>query len=121
MFKQLLESILERTEGSLGALIMGTDGIAVEKVFGEAGKEANLDVAAAEFTSLVRNAQRSGNETGLGNLRELVVTLENCVLAMRVLSKDYFVVLALTPEGNLGRGRYELRKAELTLASEFTI
>ena len=121
MFKQLLESILERTEGSLGALIMGTDGIAVEKVFGEAGQEANLDVAAAEFTSLVRNANRSGNETGLGNLRELVVSLENCVLAIRVLSKDYFVVLALSPEGNLGRGRYELRKAELILATEFTI
>src|SRR5687768_11007683 len=56
MFKELLESIIERTEGSLGALIMGTDGIAVEKVLGEAGVDANLDVAAAEFTSLVRNA-----------------------------------------------------------------
>ena len=31
MFKELLESIIEHTEGSLGALIMGTDGIAVEK------------------------------------------------------------------------------------------
>lgn len=121
MFKQMLESILERTEGSLGALIMGTDGIAVERVFGEAGKEANLDVAAAEFTSLVRNAQRSGSETGLGNLKELVVSLENGVLAMRVLSRDYFVVLALSPEGNLGRGRYELRKAELNLAGEFAV
>jgi predicted regulator of Ras-like GTPase activity (Roadblock/LC7/MglB family) len=121
MFKQILESIVERTEGSLGALIMGTDGIAVEKVFGEAGKDANLDVAAAEFTSLVRNAQRSGNDTGLGGLRELVVSLENSILVMRVLSRDYFVVLAVSPEGNLGRGRYELRKAELTLASEFTV
>ena len=121
MFKQMLESILQRTEGSLGALIMGTDGIAVEKVFAEAGKEANLDVAAAEFTSLVRSGQRSGNDIGFGNLRELVVSLENCVLAIRVLSRDYFVVLALTPEGNLGRGRYELRKAELTLAGEFTV
>ena len=121
MFKQMLESILERTEGGLGALIMGTDGIAVEKVFGEAGREANLDVAAAEFTSLVRSGQRSGNETGLGTLRELVVSLDHCVLAMRVLSRDYFVVLAIKPEGNLGRGRYELKKAELMLASEFTI
>jgi len=49
MFKEMLESIIERTEGSLGALIMGTDGIAVEKVLGEAGIEANLDVAAAEL------------------------------------------------------------------------
>jgi predicted regulator of Ras-like GTPase activity (Roadblock/LC7/MglB family) len=32
MFKQALTNIVERTEGAIGALIMGTDGIAVEKV-----------------------------------------------------------------------------------------
>ncbi len=121
MFKEMLESIIERTEGSLGALIMGTDGIAVEKVLGQAGAEANLDVAAAEFTSLVRGAQRAGTDTGLGGLRELVISLESAVMLMRLLSKDYFVVLALGPEGNIGRGRFELRKAELKLAKEFAI
>ena len=121
MFKELLESIIERTEGSLGALIMGTDGIAVEKVLGVAGVDANLDVAAAEFTSLVRNAQRAGTDTGLGGLRELVISLETAVLVMRVLSRDYFVVLALGSQGNLGRARFELRKAELRLAKEFAV
>ncbi len=121
MFKDMLETIIERTEGSLGALIMGTDGIAVEKVLGEAGSEANLDVAAAEFTSLVRTAQRAGIDTGLGGLRELVVSLQTAVLVMRLLSKDYFVVLAMSPKGNLGRARFELRKAELQLAKEFAI
>ncbi len=121
MFKELLESIVERTEGSLGALIMGLDGIAVEKVLGEAGNEANLDVAAAEFTSLVRSAQRSGSDIGLGKLRELVVSLDNAIVIMRLLGHDYFVVLALSPEGNLGRGRYELRKAELQLTKEFAL
>jgi predicted regulator of Ras-like GTPase activity (Roadblock/LC7/MglB family) len=121
MFKKLLESILERTEGSLGALIMGLDGIAVEKVIGEAGNEANLDVAAAEFTSLVRSTQRTGNDIGLGNLRELVVSLDRTTMVMRLLGREYFVVLALNPEGNLGRGRYELRKAELQLTKEFSL
>src|SRR5438309_5975094 len=104
MFKQMLVSILERTEGSLGALIMGTDGIAVEKVLVEAGEEANLDVAAAEFTSLVRGAQRAGNDLGLGGLRELVVSLDDLIVVMRLLSRDYFVVLALKPDGSRGRG-----------------
>jgi predicted regulator of Ras-like GTPase activity (Roadblock/LC7/MglB family) len=121
MFKEMLETVIERTEGSLGALIMGTDGIAVEKIFAEAGKDANLDVAAAEFTSLVRSAHRAGNDIGLGGLRELVVSLESAILVMRVLSRDYFVVLALGPQGNLGRGRFELRKAELKLAKEFAV
>jgi predicted regulator of Ras-like GTPase activity (Roadblock/LC7/MglB family) len=121
MFKELLETIIERTEGSLGALIMGTDGIAVEEVLGEAGTEANLDIAAAEFTSLVRGAQRAGTDLGLGNLRELIISLDDSIILMRLLSRDYFVVLALNPEGNLGRGRFELRKAELQLATEFTV
>jgi len=121
MFKEMLESIIGRTEESLGALIMGTDGIAVEKVLGEAGSDANLDVAAAEFTSLVRNAQRAGNDTGLGGVREIVVSLESAILVMRLLSRDYFVVLALGAQGNLGRGRFELRKAELKLAKEFAV
>lgn len=121
MFKEMLASIIERAEGSLGALIMGTDGIAVEKVLGEAGIEANLDVAAAEFTSLVRSAQRAGGDTGLGALRELVISLESTTLLIRLLNRDYFVVLAMTSQGNLGRGRFELRKAELKLAKEFAV
>ena len=121
MFKDILETILERTEGSLGALIMGVDGIAVERSLKQAGQEANLDVAAAEFTSLVRSAQRAGKDTGLGNLRELVISLDDAVLLTRLLGRDYFVVLAITPEGNLGRARFELRKAELQRAGEFAM
>ena len=121
MFKETLQTVVERTEGSLGALIMGVDGIAVERLLKEAGQEANLDVAAAEFTTLVRSAQKAGKDTGLGSLREVMIALDGAVLIMRLLGRDYFVVLAITPEGNLGRARYELRKAELQLKKEFAI
>jgi len=121
MFKEVLETVIERTEGSLGALIMGLDGIAVERSLKEAGQEANLDVAAAEFTSLVRSAQRAGKDTGLGDLRELVVSLDSAILLIRLLGRDYFVVLAMKPDGNLGRARFELRKAELQIAGEFAL
>jgi predicted regulator of Ras-like GTPase activity (Roadblock/LC7/MglB family) len=121
MFREPLENIMERTDGCIGALIMGTDGIAVEKVLTPEGRDANLDVAAAEFTSLVRNAQRASGDTGLGGLRELVVSAEDATLVMRLVSREYFIVLALKPDGNLGRGRFELRKAELELAKEFAL
>lgn len=121
MFKETLENIMDRTEGSLGALIMGIDGIAVERLLKDAGNEANLDIAAAEFTSLVRNSQKAGRDTGLGEVRELMISLESAVVIMRLLGKDYFVVLAISPEGNLGRARFELRKAELHLKKEFAV
>ena len=121
MFKETLQSIVAKTDGSLGALIMGADGLSVEKFFNDEGVEANLDVAAAEFTSLVRGASKSGSDLDLGELRELVVALGSVTFLMRLFNKDYFVVLALKPEGNLGRGRYELRRAELLLAKEFAL
>jgi predicted regulator of Ras-like GTPase activity (Roadblock/LC7/MglB family) len=121
MFKEALQSIVEKTEGSLGALIMGADGLSVEKFFSEEGVAENLDVAAAEITSLVRSASRSGRDLDLGELRELVVSHGKVTFVMRLFTQDYFVVLAIKPEGNLGRGRYELRKAELLLATEFAV
>lgn len=121
MFKEPLQAIIERTDGSIGAFIMGTDGIAVEKFLTDEARDANLDVAAAEFTSLVRNAQRTGGDTGLGDLRELFVALDSAVVIIRLFSREYFLVLAMKPDGNLGRGRYEMRKAELELAREFTM
>lgn len=121
MFKAALETILERTEGSLGALIMGTDGIAVEKRLTAEGSELNLDVAAAELTSLVRLAQRTGADVGRGSLRDIVLTYETCGFVVRMISDEYFLVLALSPDALPGRGRYELRRVEFDLAGEFVL
>lgn len=122
MFKESLQQVLERTEGSVGVLIMGTDGIAVEKAMAVGSVNSELDDAtAAEFTSLVKNAQRTGSGMNLGNLNELVIACEQTNVVIRLLNKDYFLVLAMQPNGNLGRGRYELRKAELVLAREFAL
>ena len=121
MFKQPLATILENTEGSLGVILLGMDGIPVEKVFTPEGREANLDVAAAEFSSLVRSGQRIGRNLGLGETQEMTLTLETVKLVARMVSEEYFIVLALNANGNFGRGRYELRKAELALAHEFKL
>ena len=121
MFREALAEVVERTEGATGALIMGMDGIAVERVFLPEGSEANMDVAAAEITSLVRGAVRAGSNTGLGAPQELFVGFEQGRILARMFSPEYFVVLTLKPDGNLGRGRYELRKAELRLAREFAL
>ena len=121
MFKQALTEIIQRTEGATGALIMGMDGIAVERVFLPEGDDSNMDVAAAEVTSLVRGALRAGTNTGLGALDEMVINYEQVRILARMFSSEYFVVLTLRPDGNLGRGRYELRKAELRLAREFAL
>ncbi len=121
MFSEALQEILNRTEGSLGVLIMGLDGIAVDKAWREDASDTNLDIAVAEYTSLVRKANQSNGDTGLGGLNEITVSNENAVFILRLLGEEYFLALIMSPEGNFGRGRYELRKAELQLEHEFII
>ena len=121
MFKETLQRLIDRTEGATGALIMGTDGIAVEKVLLQEARDANLDVAAAEFTSLLRSARRVGEDTGIGHVQELIVGFDDMKVLIRSFTRDYFAVLALKQDGNIGRGRFELRKVELDLAREFAL
>ena len=121
MFKSVLNDVLQKTEGCVGVVIMGTDGIPVEQVWKQNGPETNLDIAVAEFTTLLRNAQRTSNDMGLGSLRELMVMCDTTAFIMRLINTDYFLVLALNPDGNLGRGRYELRCAEVVLEREFVV
>lgn len=121
MFKQALQTIVEKTDGSLGALIMGADGLSVETFFSKEGVDANLDAAAAEFSSVIRRAIKSSADLDLGKVQEMLVKLDKVTFMLRFFSRDYFVLLALSPDGNLGRARYELRKAELVLAKEFAM
>lgn len=121
MFREVLQNILDRTEGCKGLLIMGFDGIAVEKVWREDSADGNYDIAVAEYTSLVRSAKQKNNDTGLGSLREMTVTTENELFVLRLVSDEYFLAMILSEDGNFGRGRYELRRAELLLENEFVI
>ncbi len=121
MFRDTLESMMQRTEGCLGVLVMGTDGIAVEKVWQPAGMAANLDVAIAEFTSLMRSARRTNEDLGLGELREISISSEKGIFIMRLVSAEYFIAMILRADGNFGRGRYELQRAEIILEKEFIV
>lgn len=121
MFKDVLQTALENTEGCFGILIMGIDGIVVEKVWELEITEANLDVAMAEYVSMARNADRINRDTGLGKLYEVILSGESGVFILRFIGDEYFIAMILSPEGNFGRGRFELRRAELLLEKEFVI
>lgn len=121
MFREVLHNVLDRTEGCLGLLIMGIDGIAVESVWKDGAKRGNLDVALAEFTALMRNADRTKTDSHLGRLREMSLTGDHAIFILRSVTKNYFLAMILSPDGNFGRGRYELRCAELLLANELMI
>lgn len=121
IFREVLQKALDNTEESLGILIMGTDGIAVQKVWQPEGTEFDLDIAVAEYTSLIRSAKRTNGEMELGKLQEVTLTSESGIFILRFVNDDYFIAMITSPEGNFGRGRYELRRAALLLEKELSV
>ena len=120
-FADTLNQITERVEGCSAAIILGIDGIAIERQVNEVDPRLDIDLIATEFTTLVRRNMRTAADAEMGELGELVFATDLLTLVLRPITSEYFLMLALHPGGNIGRARYELRKAQLAMETEFAI
>src|SRR5687767_10488145 len=98
-------------------MIMGTDGIPIEKLV--LRPSANMDAVAAEYTTLLRSSVAAATETGLGDLLELSVVTEKMTALLVGVTREYFMFAALSPGALMGRARFALRVASLNVRQEF--
>ena len=120
-FADTLSNITERIEGCAAAIILGIDGIAIERQIREMEPPLDIDLIATEFTTLVRRNMRTATDAEMGEVREMVFVTDLLTLVLRPITPEYFLMLALNPGGNVGRARFELRKAQLAMETEFAI
>ena len=111
-----LERVASSVEGSLGAGLMGLDGILVAQVSKE--KSFDLTTVGAEYATVVKEARKAFESMGGKALAEILVTTEQANVLLAAVGRDYFVTLALASTGNLGRGRLELKRALPELEKE---
>jgi predicted regulator of Ras-like GTPase activity (Roadblock/LC7/MglB family) len=120
MFGDVLKQVLDKVEGAIGALIMGLDGIAIEQqIIDPELYDNRLSMIAAAYATLLRNSMRTSNDVGVGQLQEMSVISGNMILVIKLINPEYFLLIALHSDGNIGRARFELRKAQLLLEEEF--
>ena len=119
MFAELLDSFLNKVEGALGAVVMGMDGISIEKRLSD--NDTNIEALAAEYTTLLRASSATTQEMSLGCLEELIVSAGTRIIAIRMITPEYFLFVLLSKDGNIGRARFELRKAKYALKKELVI
>lgn len=117
VFGSTLEEIGRRVPGTRLAMILGVDGIPVEKI--AEGDEATLETIAAEYTTLLRASVSAGDDTGLGELSELSVVTEGMTAVLVGITPDYYIFGAFEPDTEVGRARFAVRLAALSLRAEF--
>ena len=118
-FREHLESVVSQVDGALACSVMGFDGIAVETHQKDDVEDLELQSSWVEYANVVTQLKSAAELLKTGTITEVSVNAERVLTLMRLVSPEYFLVLALKADGNYGKGRYVLRvtapriKAEL--------
>ena len=116
MFAETLRKLVDNLDGGIAAVIMGLDGIPVDTYVRQ---QNNVDVntVAMEFSFILGQVRKAGDSLQVGGLEELTVKAQRLFLVCRMVSPQYFVAIALAPEGNFGKARYLARMAQPALVA----
>ncbi len=118
-FEKHLSLVVNGAEGSLTCLLMGQDGIPVESYdHPSASLPFDSNTFATEYTGLFHQISTINQLTSAGSARELMVASENVVALFHFVSPEYFLLLTLAPNGNIGKARYLLRLSASQLLRE---
>ncbi len=117
MFAETLKKVCDNVDGGLGAVVMGLDGISVEQYARQADR-IDINTVAMEFSFILSQVRKAADTLKIGTFEELTVKAERLVLCARMLSPQYFLAVALAPEGNFGKCRYLMRLATPALTAQ---
>src|SRR4051794_11070059 len=118
-FRAHLEAVVNQVEGALACSVMGFDGIAVETHQKGEAEGVELSNGWIEYANVLTQLRGAAELLKMGDVAEVSINTDKVFTLMRLVSPEYFLVLAMHADGNYGKGRYMLRitapkvKAEL--------
>ena len=118
MFGTKLEETVKGVGGGIAAILMGFDGIPVDQF--TVDKDQDIETLGMEFSVLLKEVRKAAEMLDAGTAEELTVRAEKLTTVLRVVNDEYFVALAIAPDGNLGKGRYLLRMIAPEFARELS-
>jgi predicted regulator of Ras-like GTPase activity (Roadblock/LC7/MglB family) len=111
-----LQQVIQELEESSGVAIVGMDGIVVEEQ--KRDDQIDLQALGAEFSALLKAAGKLCESAAWGGVTELVTSAEQFVVILRFVTPEYFLILVMPQNGNLGKARFLLRRTGLQLKKE---
>jgi predicted regulator of Ras-like GTPase activity (Roadblock/LC7/MglB family) len=114
--KEGLKEVIAGLDGAQGIALVGLDGIVVEEE--RADSQLDLQGLGAEWCGIVRQVDKALSSMDMGDSGEVSALAAERVVVARKIKGDYFLLLVMNRDGNFGKGRYLLRRAEIKLEGE---
>jgi predicted regulator of Ras-like GTPase activity (Roadblock/LC7/MglB family) len=123
IFDAILDEIVSGCGGGIAAALMGNDGISIAEVVSEREGVREILVeeigtAGAEFGRILAEIGKASDALGGGTVQETSVVLSRFTLVFRNVDDETFLVVAIAPDGNLGKARYLIRRQLTFLRQE---
>ena len=115
VFREALQRLQSRVEGTLAVTLIGLDGIPIESI--NEG-QIPLDAVSAEFTGFLKSIQSSNNDIETGSVQHVAVMTDRYIINLSVVTSEYLILMVMSRDGNHGRARFELQKAKFALKDE---
>jgi predicted regulator of Ras-like GTPase activity (Roadblock/LC7/MglB family) len=117
-FREHLQEVVERIDGAVACSLMGSDGIEVDTHLVDAELGVDVKTLIVEYSSILRLAREAAETHSAGELTELSLQSGELLVVARQVTPEYFLVVALRPDGNFGKARYMLRITAPRLRAE---
>ena len=117
MFKEILASMIHETEGCIGAILVGPDGIPVEQYVRES-EALHPDRVAVEMAGALKEMKKAVGVLEIGELEEVSLATEKQGILMRTVDADHFIALVFAAGGTLGTGRSVMSRDRIKILEE---
>ena len=124
VFTEVLQDVSSKMEGCIGLVVMGMDGIPIDRYIpeappGDSGGAPNFDMLATESTTLLRSTRQASEEVSAGRLRELIFMTDQVIVLSVAITEEYVLFGAVKSGTNYGKARFLMKRAALALEKEF--
>jgi len=109
MFEESLRRLVDSVEGGLACVVMGFDGISLEKYLANEPGAFDVETIGMEYSVVLRQIRTTASMLDAGDLGEVAIRNERLTAILRPISDEYFLLFAMKPDGNFGKGRYLAR------------
>ena len=117
-FKNLLQEMLDKLPGAVGAIIADWEGEAVDQV--ARMDDFEIKVLGAHKGIILTQLRHALQRLDGGALEEVLINFERAKVLISPLNDDYFLVLTVGPEVMVGKASFVMRRCVEQLRLEIS-
>ncbi len=117
-FDQTLRQLVQNTEGAMACILMGQDGLPIGSFQLDDYSSFDANNFGIEFSGILNQLVQMARQTHFDIPIDLILRSREHVAIFHLITEDYFVLLLLSAEGNVGKGAYLLRTLAPSLKQE---